>query len=305
MGHRYSYLETMIYKSGDGRVYPLHVPPQRVVMQEEGFGMPPIEYVTDRAPFQHGDSLRSFYLAPRTIQLVILHNFCSRAEYWVGRNNLLNVLRPIMHPEPPPPGQLLYHMAGGLQRALDVYIESGPGYTPQEGWREWSFTEALRFVAHDPTWYDPRMRSQVLLPTNPTTDLVFPITFPIVFSETAGSKSYIMYPGTFATYPTVSITGPIIGFELENTTVGAKLGLIENVPEGYTVTFVLHGLKTVTGSDGQNWLNRVSADSDLTTFALWPNPSAPDSVNEFHIGGTGTNAQTRVVVSYYERYIGI
>jgi hypothetical protein len=298
--------ERVVYQSGDGRTYPLHVPPQRVVLQEEGFGMPPIEYVTDRAPFQHGDNVRAFYLAPRAIQLVILHNFCSRAEYWEGREHLLSILRPLLNPPPPSPGKLIYFLTGGKRRALDVYIDSGPGFTPPEGgWREWSFTEALRFTAHDPTWYDPRERSQVLLPTAPTTDLIFPCTFPIVFSETSGMRSNVFYPGTWIEYPTVTIQGPITGFELLNVSNNTQIGLSEPVMEGYSVTFRLRGVQTVMGSDGQNWLNRLSPDTDLTTFALWPHPSIPNGINEFRIGGTGTNAQTRVVIEFFDRYIGI
>jgi len=297
--------ETIVLHTSDGRVYPLHTPPARTVLQDEGLGMPPIEYVTDRAPFQNGATLRTFSIAPRVIQLVIMHNYCSRADYWEGRNQLLNILRPMSFPSPPPPSVLIYNMGRGRRRALSVHIESGPGFSPKDGWQEWSFTEALKFVAYDPIWFDPSRKSQTLLPVAPTTDLIFPARFPIVFSESAGMLSQIDYGGTWIEYPTVSVSGPITGFSLENTTFGQSIGLSDPIPEGYTVTFELHGIKTVTGSDGANWLNRVAPDSELATFALRPAPAAPNGVNTFHIGGTGTNARTNVVVSYFERYIGI
>ena len=298
--------ERLVYISAGGETYPLHSPPWRVVLQEEGFGVPPIEYVVDRAPFQHGDTVRSFYLGPRPIQLVVLHNFCSRAEYWQGRNDLIDILRPTIGEEPPRPGTLVYYMSGGKRRALNILLDSGPGFVPSEGgWREWSFTEALRFTAHDPVWFDPAARSQTLLYVTPATELVFPATFPIFFSETAGLVNSVFYNGTWLEYPVIHVTGPVTGFTVTNLATGMKLGLTQPVLEDYTVTFDLRGIKTVTGSDGVNWSNAVSADSNLTSFALVPSPAVPAGVNEFLLGGTGTDNRTRVVVEYFERYMGI
>jgi hypothetical protein len=297
--------ERLVYIRRDGLVYTLHAPPWRAVLNQEGFGAPPIEYVADRAPFQHGDTVRSFYLAPRTMQIVVLHNFCSRADYWQGREEFLNLLRPGIGTNPVKAGQLRYYLPGHKQRQIDVLLESGPGYTPQEGWREWTFIEAIRFTAHDPSWYDPAVTAKTLLFGQPLVQLVFPATFPIWFSETAGLINFIDYFGTWVAYPTVAVTGPVTGFHLRNAVTGDQLGLTAPVPAGYTVTFTLQGIKTIMGSDGANWANRVSPDSDLTTFALVPAPLAPDGRNTLELSGTGTNTASRVVLSYNERFFGI
>jgi hypothetical protein len=297
--------ERLVYIRRDGLTYPLHAPPWRAVLSHEGFGTPPIDYVADRSPFQHGDTVRSFFLTPRSIQLIVLHNFCSRAEYWQGREDILDLLRPGFGTDPVQAGKLLYYLPGKKKRQIDVLIESGPGFTPQEGWREWSFTEALRFVAHDPTWYDPDAYAETLLYHAPALNLIFPITFPIVFDETAGIRTFVVYKGTWISYPSIDVVGPVTGFNLVNLVTGTNIGLSAPVPDGVTVTFNLQGIKTVTGTDGQNWLNRVTPDSDLSAFALVPPPFAPEGVNEFSLSGTGTSPHSRVVVRYNDRYFGI
>lgn len=297
--------ERLVYIRRDGVVYPLHAPPWRAVLSEEGLGTPPIEYVADRAPFQHGDTVRSFFLTPRAIQLVVLHNFCSRDEYWTGRQEFLDLVRPGFGTNPVEAGKLLYYLPGHRKRQIDVLIDSGPGFTPQDGWREWTFTEAIRFTAHDPTWYDPDGYAQSLLYHAPALNLIFPITFPIVFDETAGIASFVIYRGTWISYPIVDVVGPVTGFNLTNLITGTNLGLSAPVPAGYTVTFNLQGIKTVTGSDGENWLNRVTPDSDLSGFALVPSPLAPDGVNNMSLSGTGTSAASNVIIRYNDRYFGI
>ena len=298
--------ERIFYVSPEGVRYNLHVPPYRVVLSEEGFGTPPLEYVTDRAPFQHGDVVRSFFVGPRPIQLVVLHNFCSRAEYWQGREDFLNMVRPRMGEQAPVPGKLLYYLSGKKRRQIDVFLDSGPGFTPPEsGWREWTFTEAIRFTAHDPSWYDPAINAQTLLYYEPALNLIFPITFPIVFDETAGIQLFIDYEGTWLVYPVVDVIGPVTGFTLTNQIDGNTIGLADPVPEDYTVTFDLRGSKVVTGSDGANWIPSVTADSDLTNFSIIPAPRAPGGRNPMALSGTGTNAQSRVVVKWYTRYFGI
>jgi hypothetical protein len=298
--------ERLIYIPPEGPQYLLHAMPWRAVLSEEGFGTPPIEYVTDRAPFQHGDVVRSFYLGPRAIQLIVLHNFCSRADYWQGREDFLRALRPRFYHTPPTPGKLLYYLSGRKKRQIDVFLESGPGFTPSEGgWREWTFIEAIRFVAHDPTWYDPAPRAQTLLYHEPALNLTFPIEFPIVFDETAGIETYVIYEGSWLDYPTIDVVGPVTGWSLTNLVTGYNLGLTQPVPDGTTVTITLHGIKTVVDNFGNNWAHFLTSDSDLSSFALIPDPGAPGGRNDMQLSGTGTNAQSRVIVKWYSRYFGI
>lgn len=295
--------EQLIYIRPDGVRYMLHGPPSRVVMSEEGLGMPPLEYVTDRAPFQHGDSVRDFFAGVRPIQLVIMQNFKSRSDYWTGRNTLLDTIRPNRITNFRTPGSLLYLLSNGTRRQIDVVPAGGPGFAPRQGgWREWSFTEVLRFEAHDPAWYDPTQKSTSVIQS--VGELVFPITFPILFGG-LGTTVNLTYQGTWLEYPTIIITGPVTGPAIQNTTTGKSLGLATTIPAGMTATFVLRNQKTVTRSDGLNLLPFLTSDSDLTEFALQPDPTAPGGVNTLQISGSDATAATSIQLTYYHRYIGI
>lgn len=295
--------ERLVYVRPDGVKYRLHAPPSRVVMTEEGFGTPPMEYIVDQAPFQHGDTVRNVLLQPRPVQLVVMQNFVSRPAYWDGRASLLDAIRPNRVTDFNNPGSLLYYLGNGDRRQLDVFLDSGPGFAPRAGgWREWMFTEVLRFTAHDPVWYDPTQQSTVF--TVATDNLVFPTTFPITF-ETFGGTAAVAYLGTWLEYPSFTVTGPVSGLHVHNHTTDDHIALEYDLPAGYSLTIVLNGVKTITRSDGLNLLNYLSDDSDLTTWSLAPDPVAAGGINSVHIQGTGTSGATAATMNWYNRFFGI
>lgn len=298
----FSASERLIYVRPDGRRFNLHAPPSKVVLQEEGFGTPPLEYVVDNAPFQHGDTVRSFRLLPRPVQLVVLHNFRSRTDYWNGRAALLDAIRPNRVTNFNTTGKLLYYLANGAKRQLDVLLDSGPGFAPPEpGWREWSFTEALRFTAHDPAWYDPTQQSISFVgETTPT----FPVIFPVQFRQ-FGTVAAVNYNGTWLEFPTFVINGPVTGLRIHNQTTDVRIALDYALPAGFSATITLRGSKTIVRNDGVNLLNFLTEDSDLTTFALSPDPVAPSGVNLINISGSDTAAGTSVTMRWHSRYFGI
>lgn len=307
--------ERIIYKRPEvaGEVsYLLHSPPSRVVLSEEGFGTPPLEYIADRAPFQHGDTVRSFALRPRTVQLAVLHNFRNRSDYWDGRQQLLGMLRPnalqalsstpALSPERQ--GKLLVYQGNNQKRQLDVLLESGPGFAPpQGGWREWSFTEVLRFVAHNPVWYDPKINQQTLASSGQV-NLVFPVTFPFEFS-TSNFTGVVSYKGDWPEKPKIFIYGPITSPAVIHSFTGKRLQLLTAILAEYYVEINLQ-LSTVTRSDGLNLLGFLSDDSDLTGFTLEPDPIVANGANTLVVEGSGTSGSTPApVITWYNRYIGI
>ena len=303
LGSRFKINERLVYVRPDGVQYRLHAPPSRVVMSEEGFGMPPLNYITDRAPFQHGDSVRTFVLETRPMQVVVLYQFCSRSEYWNGRSELIDTLRPNRITDLDNPGKLLYYLGNGSKRQLDVFLEGGPVFPPRDdsAWREWSFTEALRFVAHDPIWYNPTQKSMAF---TGATNATFPIEFPVAFTAFQMTAA-VPYLGNWLEYPSFEITGPIEGLHIHNHTTDESITLGYNLPAGYSITISLHGRKTITQSDGQNLIGYLTPESSLTEWALVPDPIAPGGVNTLHIYGSGTTGATAATMRWYDRYLGV
>ena len=58
------------------------------------FGLPPVRFITQRGPFQDGETALDMRLDPRVIQIEVVNYLCNRTEFWTTRNELLDLLRP-------------------------------------------------------------------------------------------------------------------------------------------------------------------------------------------------------------------
>lgn len=301
--------ERLVYIDPQGVKYDLHAPPHRAVLSEEGLGMPPIEYVTERGPMQHGVTVKDFFLQPRPIQIIVAQNFCGRDQYWNGRAGLIDAIRPNKSDDALQVGAgvLRKYYANGRRRQFDVLTDGGPGFVPTEpGWRSWQFVEALRFTAHNPVAYDPATKSTSFnIGAGAGDQLEFPITFPIQFSASGETRS-VTYEGNWLEYPTFIITGPIESPTIHNQTTDESITLATNIPAGRVATIKLtYGYKTVTLDDGTNLQSYISSDSDLVTFHLAPAPVAVGGANVLRMEGTGTSVDTAAEMLWYNRYMGV
>lgn len=286
----------------------------RSVLSDEGSGLPPIEYITERGPRQHGESIRDYFLRPRTVQFLIRQNFCSREAAWVGRTALLDAIRP--NRTGGPQGTLRKILPGGQKRDLKVVPTEGPKFEPRRigTWDEWSIQEVLRFTAYNPVYYNPVQKTAVI--ESPSTGQNFPYTFPFYFaipSELEFPAEFsiefyewnyaidIPYVGTWEEYPTITIEGPAGPYiRIVNETTGERIVLTDlRIASGDSVIITLaYGSQTVTNLAGDNLLSHVGADSDLATFHLEPGINTLRAV--LRGGGDAT-----VILTYYERFIGI
>lgn len=284
---------------------------ERALLTEEGLGMPPISYITQQGPQQHGETIIAYRLLPRTIQLLVRQNSCSRTDYWTKRSLLIDNIKPNNIPiGSVSKGRLRKRFADGKIRDINVVIEQGPVFAPRDlsSWDEWGFTETLRFIAHDPTFYDPIEKSFSFLSLNdPTSFLIFPFSFDIIFgSYTYGSTGILEYKGTWGTFPKIVITGPMENLLILNLSTSEVIELNYNVSAGQIVTINLaFGEKTVTDEAGTNLAGAISLQSNLDTFHFAPSPEVTDGKNSLYVYAAGSTDDSNVVFYYNERFIGI
>lgn len=289
-------IEQDIFITADGVSYPLNGS-NAAVVAEEGHGMADLDIVTQRATFQHGETYRDYFLKPRTVQYVIRRNFCSRDEYWAGRDRALDVFRPNRYTTPAL-AVLRKIRSDGQKRDLNVVVIESPKFNQVEhrGWEEWSYHETMRFFAPDPTYFDPAQQHVTL--TLDADELVFPITFPITFGPTYSDT--IVYTGTWISYPNIVITGPIVNPGIINNTTGYYISINYNLPAGQSIVITLTSTrKVVQLNDGTDLIGYVTTGSNLAYFGLIPGN------NSVTIQGTGYTAATKFDVYYYRRFIGL
>ncbi len=282
----------------------------RFIWGRTGDGMPSITYQTQRGPFQDGVTPLGFTLNPRIIQLVHRRNADCRSDYWDNRADILNLLRPNRQPTIVfQTGVLRKEIPDGSVRDLSVLIEQGPAFRGSSGerWDEWSIQEALRFIAHDPAYFDPTKNSQQMTFSTTAEDIVFSFDFPITFSSNALSENNtITYTGTWLSYPTIILNGPMQDPIIRNLTTGEKIELTTIIGVDRTVTINLeYGNKTIVDDLGTNLIGTLTTDSDLSTFHLEPAPLAIDGVNSLGVAAIQTDGNTEIILEWFTRFIGI
>lgn len=298
------------YEAPDGEIYSFDNYDDRFLISETGFGMPPVRYITSRSPTQHGETVIDYRLDPRVIQLVHRSNSCGRTEYWTKRSELLNMIRPnrsgITSYDL---GILRKRLPDGSKREIRVAIEQGPEFVARDPnrWDEWAFTETIRFIAHDPLFYDPVQKTANL--SLATEGFVFPIGLPLLIDDDViDTTMTCTTEGTEDTYPTITITGPISGVEITNQSLDLEIKIRHNVSYGEIVTVYLDpGNKRVISDQIGDITAAAYYTSDLAMFRLAPHPKVTSGANTVHFYGSGvvSAGPTAISMSWYDRYIGI
>jgi hypothetical protein len=290
----------------DGTEIKLHTPPSRAVASMSGWGSPPHTIHTESGPYQHGEDVISYRLAPRIVTLTLHYLGTSRTDWFNQRTRLLSLLGlNASEPNDPSVGTLRWRYLQNNQyivRCLDGYITRGPDFVPQAGWREWGLSDELEFTAHNPIIYDP---TETFSGFTFTAGLIFPITFPIILGIATGTQT-IAYAGTWEEYPTIEIIGPTAGFFIQNITTDKIIRSDYTVSAGETVTITLtYGQKSVVNNYGVNLIDIINKDSNFAEFALLNAPRVSGGSNLLQAGVFGHTASTRIYIYRKNRYYGI
>lgn len=271
-----------------------------------GYGAPPTNYSTRRGYKQHGVTEVDYLLDPRQIELTFWHSpACDRQAYWDTRFALHEIFRPNRG------GELMvtFIMPNGDQRALMVRADPGLEFPAEED-NHWAINEQVNFTAFDPIWFDPdTTNTDILLTESINTDLVFPFTFPFTFG-TSGlifSSGVITYPGTWRTYPTITLTGPYTSARITNLDTGAVITMVVPTSAGDTrILDLTPGNQSIVDSNGVSRYNELGTDSNLIAFNIRPDPEVTDGQQTIQvIMQGGSSGQSTARLTYYNRYFAL
>jgi hypothetical protein len=174
-------------------------------------------------------------------------------------------------------------------------------------WDEFGFTEVIQFMAFDPIFFDPDKKILELQLPDSGGELQFAVEFPIEFSEAAFvAANNLPYGGTYKSYPTIYLTGPMRRPIISNVTTQEFIELDTEIVANRTIIISLTpGAKTVIDDAGNNLIGTVTPESDLATFHLEPSPLAVGGVNEIGFTANLTDSNSVAAIHWFDKYIGI
>ena len=286
----------------NGTTYTFDNPTYGYITGAEGFGMPAIDRFSERGAQQHGDQDTGYRLNARRVSLVIALPADTESLFYEARQRLLRLFHPSSAIT------LKVTDDAGLDRRLDVVYESSLSMPMNREWKMQNVVIGLR-TSGLPAWYDPTARSATFDAGGGSSSFVVPMVIPHgVGSDSVNANAVLSYQGTWEEYPFVKITGPIANCIITNNTTGEKLDFTGySLPSGHYLEIdTRFRYKTVLYDGVTNYINKLTADSDIGTFHLAPvemGETARD--NSFTVTGTLATNLTGVQVFYQNRYIGI
>ncbi len=281
------------YDLSDGETYR--------VLDIDGIAHAATSRITERGPMQHGESDLGYRLQPRHIILALLARGGDEAAWLARRAELMRILRASDHPLG------LRLRSGDVVRQIDCYL-SGEMSMAQEGgvMPRWQRV-GLQLYCPDPTWYDPApVTLQFDGGGGEATTVPTPVPTMVGSSEFMQLR-VVAYDGSWEAAPVVRIVGPIKDACIEHLATGDKLdftGVTIAAGHWYEID-CRYGRASVIDDAGANKIADLSADSNLSTFAIRADPDVWEGWNALRVTGTNISAATLVRLTYHERYVGV
>jgi hypothetical protein len=130
---------------------------------------------------------------------------------------------------------------------------------------------------------------------------------PFLFGATYNASGTITYAGTWPEYPTIEVDGPFTRAQVANVTTSEVLDITYSAAVGETITFDLrYGIKSVTTNiGGGSLIGELSADSDLATWHLEPDPGAAGGLNQITVSLDNAVSGPQIRIYWNSRFTGI
>lgn len=257
----------------------------------EGRFMPPVSFVEDEIPFQHGSLLRQVNVQPREIDLPIYVEGTNATELRNKLRYLLRILNPLKGD-----GKLKIVSDDGSQREIHCRYKTGMEISEKKNAKIGNLQSViLVFRAFDPFWYDTTTNVQTFK-VNESPGLFFPILPLRLASSTVFADASIDVTGDVETWPEWIISGPGQDIALRNLTTGETMQLDVTLELGDTLTIDTRPFKKTVTKNGENVFYTLSDDS-----SLW---ALHDGENSIQLEMGNATADSSIQLSYRNRYWG-
>lgn len=279
-----------------------------------GFGAAPIQWQTQTGYKRNGAKVIDYRLTERRLNVIVGESETNeqRYEYWNARSKLLEFLRPNRGDFNEITLTLSRLDADGLpvKRSIRCVYNGGAEMEDfDEDSNQFRVNLALEFVAFDPLFFDPVTVDLDLVATTQT-DLIFPITFPILFGASGNlfDTGDLNYTGSWRAYPTITITGPYSSAVLTDYGTGATITLGVAIGAGETRIIALsENSFMITDGNGNNAFDELTVGSNLIGFYIPPTgqiiAGGEQRITVNLIGGS--ESQSAVNIEYSDTYYGI
>ena len=268
-------------------------------------GASPTQFITRRGYKQNSVTEIDYLLQPRTISAELWHApSCDRQTYWQVRQDLHNFLRPNRN------GPMIFTLQtpNGSERSIIVRADPGLTFPSQTNNNNWNIQESLDFIANDPTFFDA-VQTVTALSSSTQTQLIFPITFPITFgtSDQFLTTGNITYPGTWKSYPIITLTGPYTRANIQHVQLGINISLSVAIAAGESrIIDLTPGSQSITDGNGNNKFSDLGAGSDLVDFAIAPDPEVAGGIQEITVQlVNGTAGVSTATIAFFNRFFAL
>lgn len=264
-------------------------------------GTASFNFITSKSFRQDGSSFIEAFAEERAITIEYREICEERQQWWDRRRELQAFFRPNR-------GGVFTFVVQQPDRVFSLRVVPDPGLEfAGSDVTSLTIQETIRLRAFDPFWVEGNVDPAVFESVT-AEQLVFPITFPIVFGA-AGTRyttNDLNYGGTAKTYPVITLTGPYSAVTLTILPQNKNIRLSVEILEGETRIIDPNPTNpSIVDAEGVSRFNELDLVSDpLQDFAILPEPPGEDqSIRVVFTGGT--IGVTTAAVQYETKYIGI
>jgi hypothetical protein len=263
------------------------------------WGLAPLHRITQRGPFQNGDTDIDFRLDPRIISLPFVAPATSFAESFNVRAKILDAFKPGNDT-----AQLEFAVGASIARQIDVQVVGG--LTMDTDARDFTVRGVIQLRAADPTWYDINSTTRYLSSVVFGTPTPYPKPYPVPYGAGSINNSTIInYLGSWPSFPRIQCAGPATDLTLVDG-LGNIIKFDDPIPIGQIWTIDLsYGKKNVVDQSGVNQFAALNINSNIVSWGLYPDPTILNGTNTISVSASGTDTDTEIIMYYAQRYIGV